>query len=48
MLTCSKNIALLPDSGKFAITDTNLYTPVVTLSGQKNTELLQQLKSRPK
>ena len=29
---------------KFAITDTNLYFPVVTLSTQYNTELLQELK----
>ena len=31
--------------GKFAITDTKHYVPVVTLSTQDNTELLQQLKS---
>ena len=30
----------------FAITDTKLYVPVVTLSTQENTKLLQQLKSR--
>ena len=29
----------------FTITDTNLYVPVVTLSTQDNTKLLQQLKS---
>ena len=29
----------------FAITDTKLYVPVVTLSTQDNTKLLQQLKS---
>ena len=29
----------------FAITDTKLYVPVVTLSAQDNAELLQQLKS---
>ena len=29
----------------FAITDTNLYVPVVTLSTQENTKFLQQLKS---
>ena len=29
----------------FAITDTNLYIPVVTLSTQENTKFLQQLKS---
>ena len=31
--------------GKFAITDTKLYVPVVTLSTKDNDELLQQLKS---
>ena len=31
--------------GRFAITDTELYVPVVTLSTQENTKLLQQLKS---
>ena len=29
----------------FAITDTKLYVPVVTLSIQNNTKLMQQLKS---
>ena len=29
----------------FAITDTKLYVPVVTLSSQDKTKLLQQLKS---
>ena len=33
------------DIGTFAITDTKLYVPVVTLSTQENTKLLQQLKS---
>ena len=32
-------------AGRFAITDTKLYVPVVTLSTQKNTKLLQQLRS---
>ena len=32
-------------AGKFAITETNLYVPVVTLSTQDNAKLLQQLKS---
>ena len=32
-------------AGRFEITDTNLYVPVVTLSTQENTKLLQQLKS---
>ena len=31
--------------GKFAITETKLYVPVLTLSTQDNTKLLQQLKS---
>ena len=30
----------------FAITDTKVYVPVVTLSAQDNAKLLQQLKSR--
>ena len=30
---------------RFARTDTRLYVPVVTLSTQENTKLLQQLKS---
>ena len=33
------------DAGTFEITDTKLYVPVVTLSTQENTKLLQQLKS---
>ena len=32
-------------TGTFAITDTKLYVPLVTLSTQENTKLLQQLKS---
>ena len=32
-------------AGAFAITDTKLYVPVVTLSTQKNTKFFQQLKS---
>ena len=32
-------------SATFAITDTKLYVPVVTLSTQENTKFLQQLKS---
>ena len=31
--------------GRFSITDTKLYVPVVTLSTQENTKFLQQLKS---
>ena len=32
------------DAGTFAITDTKLYVPVITLSTQDNSKLLQQLK----
>ena len=32
-------------AGRFGITDTKLYVPVVTLSTQDNAKLLQQLKS---
>ena len=32
-------------AGRFKITDTKLYIPVVTLSTQDNAKLLQQLKS---
>ena len=32
-------------SPEFAVTDTKLYVPVVTLPNQDNTKLLQQLKS---
>ena len=35
-------------AGTFAITDTKLYVPVVTLPTQENTKLLQQLKSGSK
>ena len=31
-------------AGTFAITDTTIYVPVVTLSTQENTKFLQQLK----
>ena len=33
------------DKGRFTITDTNLYVPVVTLWTQDNAKLLQELKS---
>ena len=33
------------ENATFAITDTKLYVPVVTLSTQENTKFLQQLKS---
>ena len=32
-------------SGRFAITDTNLYVPVINLSTKDNTKLLKKLKS---
>ena len=32
-------------TGRFAIADTKLYVPIVSLSTQDNTKLLQQLKS---
>ena len=32
------------DAGRFPITETKLYVPVVTLSTQDNTKLLQQTK----
>ena len=47
LLTWSKD-CVIPNStgeGKFAITETKLYVPVVTLSTQDNSKLLQQLKS---
>ena len=55
MINCEVNLILtwsstcvITDSngaGTFAITDTKLYVPVVTLSTQENTKFLQQLKS---
>ena len=47
ILTWSKDCVITNSTGegKFAITDTKLYVPVVTLSTQDNTKLLQQLKS---
>ena len=55
LINCQVNLILtwsstcvITDSngaGTFAITDTKLYVPVVTLSTQENTKLLQQLKS---
>ena len=46
ILTWSKDCVITNSTGegKFAITDTKLYVPVVTLSTQDNTKLLQQLK----
>ena len=47
ILTWSKDCVITNSTGerKFAITDTKLYVPVVTLSTQDNAILLQQLKS---
>ena len=47
ILTWSSTCAITNSVGvrTFPITDTRLYVPVVTLSTQENTKLLQQLKS---
>ena len=47
ILTWSKGCVITNSEGeaKFAITETKLYVPVVTLSTQDNAKLLQQLKS---
>ena len=55
LINCEANLVLTWSStcvitvsnsaGTFAITDTKLYVPVVTLSTQENTKFLQQLKS---
>ena len=47
ILTWSSACVITIDTGAgtFAITDTTLYVPVVTLSTQDNAKLLQQLKS---
>ena len=47
ILTWSKDCVIFFATGetKFAITETKLYVPVVTLSTQGNAKLLQQLKS---
>ena len=47
ILTCSKDCVITNSTGegKFAITGTKLYVPVVTLSTKDNEKLLQQLKS---
>ena len=46
-MTWSKDCVITNSTGegKFQITETNLYVPVVTLSTQDNAKLLQQLKS---
>ena len=47
ILTWSKDCVITNSTGKgkFAITETKLYVPVVILSTQDNAKLLQQLKS---
>ena len=47
ILTWSKDCVITnsTSAGKFKITETKLYVPVVTLSTQDNVKLLQQLKS---
>ena len=47
ILTWSKDCVITNSEGlgKFKITETKLYVPVVTLSTQDNAKLLQQLKS---
>ena len=47
ILTWSSTCAITnsTDAGRFAITDTKVFVPVVTLSAQDNAKLLQQLKS---
>ena len=47
ILTWSKDCVITNSTGeeKFAITETNLYVPVVTLSTKDNEKLLQQVKS---
>ena len=47
LLTWSRDCVITNSTGagKFAITETKLYVPVVTLSTQDNAKLLQQLKS---
>ena len=47
ILTWSKDCVITTSTGerKFAITETRLYVPVVTLPTKDNEKLLQQLKS---
>ena len=47
ILTWSKNCVITNSTGegKFAITETKLYVPVITLSTEDNSKLLQQLKA---
>ena len=45
LINCEVNLILTSKFARFAITDTKLYVPVITLSQQDNAKLLQQLKS---
>ena len=47
ILTCSSTCVITNSTGagRFAITDTKLHVPVINLSTQDNSKLLQQLKS---
>ena len=47
ILTWSRDCVITNSTGegKFAITETELYVPVITFSAQDNAKLLQQLKS---
>ena len=47
ILTCFENCIISSATGKtkFAITDTKLYVPIVTLSTQDDATLLEQLRS---
>ena len=55
LINCDVNLTLIwfkdcvitnsTGEGKFSITETKLYVPVVTLSTKDNEKLLQQLKS---
>ena len=45
ILTWSEN-CVANQNATFAITDTKLYVPIMTLSTQNNAKLLQQIKSR--
>ena len=46
IITCSTDcvISSVTWASKFAITDTKIYVPIVTLSTKSNAKLLQQLK----
>ena len=44
LINCEVNLILISGAGRFAITDTKLYFPIITLSTQDNSKLLQQLK----